>query len=201
MITRSKTTVGFQCPVCGRIQTRELNAFAVGKEKYQLNCRECQRPFGELIRDEKQCYHMSVVCIDCLTPHTFKVKCGDFWHSRLKTFDCPNGGEMIFAIGEKEQVAQTLEENFYLEEEELAEQGRTPAAGVVADFMAVIEHFKYLSQEGRLTCECANPQIQLKVGEGCIELSCVHCGRSRLLDVSSRENMLAIQKMASFHLT
>ena len=116
MITKSKTIAGFQCPACGRVQMQELSAFALGRGKLKISCGQCLEPFGEMLLAGKNRYRLSMVCIDCFVPHTFEVKGGTFWNSPIQTFDCPATEELIFVVGERDQVENVLEETFYSEE-------------------------------------------------------------------------------------
>lgn len=121
MIIKSSTSAGFLCPVCGGIQIQELSAFSIGRGRRQMLCRQCGGLFGELEPDAKDGYRLMLFCVDCVIPHTFSVGRRQFWQNRLQTFVCPHSEELILAVGEKACVTMVLEENFYLDDEDLTE--------------------------------------------------------------------------------
>ena len=210
MITRSKTWAGFQCPACGRIQLQELSAFAFsGSERKQILCEYCHQPFAAVTSPDRGHCQIQAVCLDCYSAHVFKVKRGAFWLESLREFNCPQTDELILAVGERERVENLLEEQFYMDEHDLEEaedflqsQSRDPAeAAAVAQFVAVIEHFKQLGARGKLACACSHPQIQLKVEDHWLEFVCIHCGRMKRLDISDPEKMLEAQQIETLRLS
>lgn len=217
MIIRSKTWIGFQCPVCGEIQKQELSAFSFsGGEQHGILCKNCHQPIAVITVSEGKKYQIQTRCPECYVPHTFRIGRGEFWLSPCREFECPETGETIFAAGDSEKIERLLEERVYLDEEELdpdwddmPDEFELPWEEMSEDMsveelqeviaaaqtLKTIEHFKQLGEQGKISCICGNPRIQLKLEDSRIEFVCLHCGRREYLSIADREDvLLAMQR-------
>lgn len=198
MIIHSKTSIGFQCPSCGKIQIQELSAFAFAdSQRHQILCDHCHQVFAAFHPGDGSEYHIQAVCLDCCSAHVFRVKRGLFWLEHLREFRCPQTDELILAVGDEEKIEALLAEEFYLDEEDL-EEDETGAEELeqmeaMTQLVALFEHFKQLGQSGNLTCMCDRPQIQLRFEDGWVHMVCLHCQRETCIDVSDYEKILAAQ--------
>ncbi len=114
MITKSRTIVGFICPVCGNAQTQTASLF--DRTSRQLSCEECGNSVGEIVPAETGNCQIRILCVDCFLPHTFTVSSAKFWQSDRLLFNCPDSEELLLAAGDREAVEDALEESCYPEE-------------------------------------------------------------------------------------
>lgn len=121
MIIKSSVAAGFECPSCGEIQIQKLSAFLFEDGRKTVLCKRCQRPFGVWEAGADGKYRVTLLCPECMSPHAFSVPMAEFWQTPLRTFVCSGSEELILATGEREAVFAVMEDSFYLEDGELAE--------------------------------------------------------------------------------
>ncbi len=203
MITKSKTGLGFQCPSCGYIQIKELQAFNfAGGGTYEIACENCKQTFVILVSESKENYEIRALCIDCCTAHSFKIKKGVFWKSPLKEISCPTTQELIMAIGNRENIERLFMEEFYLDEEDSEDYSSMPfedeEINMTIKVMTAIAHIKELAAYGKVRCRCGGNKIRIEIDRDFIILICEECDVREVIEFTDIDRLDEICRSDEF---
>lgn len=119
MLIENHISVGFQCPICGNVETTDVKIFEpFSNGTKQIACLSCKKPIAQIIKHNKENYRLDILCIDCNEIHSFMVPIGEFYNTRLKAYNCNETEEPIFIIGKSEAVTECIKESFYGDDED-----------------------------------------------------------------------------------
>ena len=221
MKVRNYTAVCLKCSHCGNIEKIKLNLFDFsGDDEKLIRCSKCDRVICKVDVDIHKKYKLEISCAECGSRHKFSIPISEFWHTNEKSFCCSFTEGIILAVGDYDCIEKVFNENLCFEDDDFEDDdkdagfdsksgaeniynmiSKDKAAFMDSDeFFECLEHFKFLSEENLIVCDCKGNAIQLQIEEDGFRLICSRCGREIFFDFSSREKIDKIMMLSEIRL-
>lgn len=215
MKVRNYAAVCLVCSHCGNIEKIRLNLFDFsGNDEKLIRCPKCNHIICKINTDMQKKYRLEVSCAECGGRHKFKIPVSEFWQTKEKFFCCSLTDKTAFAVGsdnsieniihskcDGEDIRDTESGSMYDAENIYSMISKDNSAFINSEeFFNCLEHFRILSEENAVTCDCRGNAIQLQIEEDGFRIICQRCGRELFLDFSSREKIDKIMMLNEIRL-
>ncbi len=192
MIKEFKKSIGYICPFCSTIVTKDVNLFDFsGQNASPFLCsKDDCRALSVSITPKKDKYSITVNCPICGEPHIFNIKKVTFWKSDFFVLHCPETGFGILFIGSSERIRSEINR-----QEELIAEFESEDVTIgdeLSNIFDTVEHINELSKKDAIYCSCGSRNIAIEIDNDGITLSCKDCGKSKCVktDMESLQTLL-----------
>lgn len=213
MRVRNYFGIGLRCINCGGFLKQHIDVFdGDGKDDRDIYCPGCKKRVLTIEKDRKN-YKFEVLCASCGERHKFTVSLRDAIHSGEKKFICRATGATALIIGQDKNIDNYMEKGLERDMKLAPNSDRTEAAAIFdtiakaggafkddIELFECLEHFKELSRENRINCECGENLIQLLVEEDGFRILCSACEKDIFFGFTDREGIEKIKNLTEIYL-
>ena len=195
MIIDLNKVAAFTCPCCVEVTQKNLSMFDISKNshtEFRCGSKDCNAT-PVLISHKGNSYTVSIQCPACLDKHTFRFSAARLIKSPSLTFKCSKTMESIAALGNKDSMADIIEE---LEDFAPIEGCNDLSDGNFDILYRIIDKLNDLNEQSQIRCTCDSDEIELDIRENKIVLTCVHCRNSLYIDIDEN-SLLKISGISS----
>lgn len=192
MIKEYKKNLGFVCPSCSSIVTKDVTIFDLPeKGKTDITC-SGSLSCGSVcftVHSKKDKYTISMDCAACGENHMFSVRKATFWQSDFFVLNCPETGIGVLFIGDENKVRKAIDE----QEKSIMESDNPPIMPrELTRLFESIEHISLLAKQKKVYCKCGSHEIDIELYDEKIDLKCRSCGHSKQIptDTESLKQLL-----------
>ncbi len=193
MLVATTTALALRCPNCGKIQYHALSLFSFSVQKtIRFTC-TCGAPLLLISTKDRRVFYFQLECLMCERRHLLQYFLKDIWSSQVLSLTCEETGLEVGFVGPREQVKKCIAN----QERSLREMAEDLG---FADYFTnpeimyeILDALHKIAEEGNLTCQCGNPQIEVEIFAERVELKCPSCGALGVLDAESRADLQTIQ--------
>ncbi len=214
MKVRNYISFGLRCSHCGSFQKKHINIFdGSGKDEKAVLCSACRRRICTVERDGRN-YKIETSCAFCGDKHKYILPVSEVLHIPKKRLVCKATRATSMIIGRDKYIESFMKSELENEIKPAVYDERSEAAAIfdtvsmaggafenVNELYECLEHFKNLSADGRVGCECGESMIQLQVEEDGFRVICSTCGRDMFFDFTDREGIEYIRNISEIYLT
>jgi hypothetical protein len=158
------------------------------KKEICFNCR-CNGSSLVIARENPMSYRIIIPCIGCGADHIYLLSRKKFISSEVNVLNCPKTGMQQCFIGNDRDVRQKID-NLEKEFDELIDMfgydNYFINTQVMFDTVNIIHD---IAEEGNLSCECGNNDIELLLLSDKIYLRCKRCLANKTIFASSNEHL------------
>jgi len=189
MIIGTSKTIAYKCSSCGTFQFINISLFEMAyKKEICFNCR-CNGSSLVIARENPMSYRIIIPCIGCGADHIYLLSRKKFISSEVNVLNCPKTGMQQCFIGNDRDVRQKID-NLEKEFDELIDMfgydNYFINTQVMFDTVNIIHD---IAEEGNLSCECGNNDIELLLLSDKIYLRCKRCLANKTIFASSNEHL------------
>ena len=195
MIELKHACIGARCPVCGKNVTNYINRFQFASG-ISLICPDCDTPIV-FFKKKNAGINISISCFACGNVHNFNISSKSLFTGKPLAFGCKENVVDVLFVGSFEDVDAAL---FQLSKE----------LGVLTDKYynnlervygscptAALRILEEKAKEKRVICLCGSYELNIKLSEDGIQLTCPHCGSSEFIPVSTEADVKALMERRS----
>lgn len=175
MYIPTSSVVAIRCPFCGQLEFHALSLFdfaGANSTKIQCSCGETLLAMGT--KNRKQ-FWLQMECVLCEAKHLYYFTRRQIWSSEVLEIHCEETGLEIAYIGPRNKVRQCVQR----QERSLAEMAEEMGFEHYFDnpdvMYGILDHLYQLAENGHLSCQCGNHNIEIEIFPDCLELSCDLC--------------------------
>lgn len=213
MKVRNYTVSVSRCPRCGNLERKRIYVFDGQDGSARIiRCSSCKKQICIIEKTKKDRYNIDLSCALCGEKHKMDIPVSEFWHTSEKKFVCSLSGMTTLALGDAENVERIVAENFLDDEGQMSNgdeeddlfEKLSQDEGAFSDseeFYDCLEHFKHLSDENRINCDCGANLIQLQVEEDGFRIICSGCGREEFMEFTTRDGIEYIKSLSEIYLS
>lgn len=189
MLVTTTVAVALRCSNCGKVQFSSLSLFSFSAHKaVRLTC-ACRAPLLLISTKDGKIFYLQIDCLMCEGRHFFQYALKEIWSSQVLSLTCEETGLEVGFIGPRDQVRRSVEH----QERSLREMAEDLG---FADYFTnpevmyeVLDCLHKIAEEGRLSCQCGNLQIEVEIFVERVELRCPGCGAQGVIQAGSREDL------------
>ncbi len=194
MVIVTTTTLALRCPSCGKLGYFTLSRFALRNgAKKTLTC-ECGHNMAAVQNKNRTSFMLRVECMLCEKDHLYTYKSTGVWKRELKTVLCDEAGMEIGYIGPGELVRESVQ-RLERSMREMAEDMGYDKYFINPDVMyEVLDILKKMTEDGRLSCGCGVPDLEVEAFPDRIELYCNSCDAIGVISAETAEDLQWLKK-------
>lgn len=182
MVLNTTRTICHKCTQCDEFVTTKVSAFDIaGGVNIDCNCGSNDI----MVKRDNSSYACAFSCNHCGRPHIRQISAKEFW-AQTFMLTCGDCGSVACSIGNGDATTQ-------LREAEIRHESETVANHVVA----AIQDF---SAQGKLSCECGNQKLNVKLGMRGIDLTCKRCGARKFIKACNEKDLDKFMKTKKIRL-
>ncbi|MDH7576622.1 MAG: hypothetical protein QHH75_02125 [Bacillota bacterium] len=193
MLVSTTTALALRCPNCGKIQYRALSLFSFSAQKtVRFNC-ACGAPLLLISTKDRKIFYFQLECLMCEGRHILQYSLREIWSSRVISLTCEETGLEVGFLGPRDQVKKCIAN----QERSLREMAEDLG---FADYFTnpeimyeILDFLHKIAEEGNLSCQCGNLQLEVEIFAERVELRCSSCGALGVIDAESQEDLEAVK--------
>lgn len=201
MLINTCLTMGYKCNFCGSFEFFNVSLFKLlGKRACTFTCR-CNNSKIIVFNDNINEFKINIPCIGCDSNHIFTLSRNELLMKPVSALHCPHTGIELCFIGADEEVRKridSLEKKF----DELIDLFGYDKYFLNTQVMLdALNKIHDIAESGNLYCECGSNEVELFLYEDKINLKCLRCFASTVVDASSNKDLKDILKRNHIMLT
>ncbi|MCX7922816.1 MAG: hypothetical protein N3B21_12535 [Clostridia bacterium] len=151
-------------------------------------CR-CNNSSIRIIREDLKHYTLKMPCIGCGNEHAFVLGRREMFHRHINSFCCSETGVQQCFLGNDEEVRKKVD-NVEKELDELINMfGYDSYFKNTQVMFDTLNRIHDIAEQGNLSCECGNNDIELIMLSDKIHLKCSRCSGTKVISAASNEDL------------
>jgi len=199
MLINTNTALAVRCPMCGKLDTRQLSLFDFsGAKPIQI---KCQCGFTKAIIGSKRHkqYWLKVPCLLCETEHVFYYSLPEFFAPKVHNIYCAESDIKFGCLGPAELVEQASQNNDELRQF-IHEIGFDDYFENPQVMLESLNYLHDIAEEDGISCACGNIQIDIDIYADKIKLWCQNCGCSRYIMARNENDLKELKKIGKIEM-
>ncbi|HAA89178.1 MAG: Uncharacterized protein XD63_1116 [Thermoanaerobacterales bacterium 50_218] len=201
MLVATDVAVALRCPNCGRIKFQGLSLFTFSAQKTVRFTCTCGTPLLVISTKDRRVFYIQLDCIMCEGRHLFQHTLREIWSSDVLSLACEETGIEVCFLGPPEEVKRCIEEQERSLKEMAEDLGFSDYFANPEVMYEVLDFLHNIAEEGKLSCECGNFQIEVEIFADRIELRCPGCGAMGIINAESEEDLETLKDTWEIRLT
>jgi hypothetical protein len=195
VLITTTTALALRCPECGKIKWHSLSLFSFSAQKtLRFNC-SCGAPLLLISTKDRRLFYFQVECAMCEGRHLMEFFLKEIWSGKVLDLVCRETDLEIGFVGPRDQVKKCIAH----QERSLQEMAEDLG---YADYFAnpdimyeILDCLNKIAEDGNLSCQCGNRQVEVEIFADRIELRCTGCGAFGVIPAETRRDVEAVKKI------
>jgi hypothetical protein len=195
LLITTTTALALRCPECGKIKYHSLSLFSFSAKKtLRLTC-ACGTPLLMISNRDRKVFYFQVECLMCEGKHLQEFFLREIWSGRVLSLMCDETGLEIGFIGPRDQVKKCIANQERSLQEMAEDLGYTDYFANPEIMYEILDCLHKIAEDGKLSCQCGNQQVDVEIFADRIELSCAGCGSFGTIRAETRQDVEAVKKI------
>jgi hypothetical protein len=195
LLITTTTAVALRCPECGKIKYHSLSLFTFSAKKtLRLNC-TCGTSLLVISTRDRKVFYFQVECLMCEGKHMREFLLKEIWSGKVLNLMCDETDLEIGFIGPKDQVKKCIASQERSLQEMAEDLGYTDYFANPEIMYEILDYLHKIAEDGKLSCQCGNQQVEVEIFADRIELRCAGCGSSGVIRAETRKDVDAVKKI------
>lgn len=195
MLVATTTAIAMRCPGCGKIQYHALSLFSFSIQKsFRFTC-DCGAPLLLVSTKDRKIFYLQFDCLMCDEKHFVKHRLKEIWSSRVTSLVCEETGLDVGFIGPREQVKKCIASQERSLREIAEDLGFADYFTDPEVMYEILDCLHKIAEDGKLSCQCKNLQIEVEIFSDRVELRCSNCGAIGVIGAESREEIETLKNV------
>ncbi|NPV28763.1 MAG: hypothetical protein HPY58_03735 [Firmicutes bacterium] len=195
MLVATTTALALRCPSCGKIQYHTLSLFSFSAQKtIRFTC-TCGASLLLISTRDRKVFYFQLECLMCEGKHLFQYSLREIWTSQVRGLTCEETGLEVGFLGPREQVKKCIANQERSLREMAEDLGFTDYFANPEIMYEILDSLHKIAEEGNLSCQCGNLQLEVEIFAERVELRCSSCGALGVIDAESREDLEALKNI------
>ncbi len=188
MVIEISTAFAMRCPICGRLETHQINIFQLsGKKIHQIEC-SCGYKKASLRRKGNH-IQVDYFCVICDEMHSKTASNNLFWtKNHLNFLSCLETELNLGYYGSykllKEEIDRQKAELDSIADELGFDDFEDPEL-----MLEALDYLHDIAADGKLDCDCGSHNINIELYSDTVELICNHCRTRLSIPAATEENI------------
>jgi len=201
LLITTTTAVALRCPECGKIKYHSLSLFAFSDKKtLRLTC-TCGTSLLAISTRDRKVFYFQVECLMCEGKHLLEFLLREIWSGEVLNLVCDETDLEIGFIGPKDQVKKCIADQERSLQEMAEDLGYTDYFANPEIMYEILDCLHKIAEDGKLSCQCGNQQVEVEIFADRIELRCAGCGSSGVIRAETRKDVEAVKKIWGIELS
>ncbi|MDN5376170.1 MAG: hypothetical protein PWQ39_1210 [Thermacetogenium sp.] len=194
MLIQAVTAVALRCPECGKIKyyTLSLFHFAGQNRTVRFSC-DCGAPLLSVATRDRRVFYMQLDCLMCEAKHLYHYSFKEIWSPDVVSLICEETGLEVGFIGPRRKVKKCIARQEKSLREMAEDLGFSDYFSNPEIMYEILDFLHKLASEGKLSCQCGNPEIEVEIFAERVELRCSRCGAVGVIGAETKEDCKAIK--------
>lgn len=195
MIISTQKKLALRCPVCGKLDIKQLSLFDFSKRS-PLHI-VCKCGFNKLTITTKnyQDYYLQIPCLICEETHLLKFNRHELWEKPLAMLRCTETGQELGYIGTSAAVEKIISRRQHDIESIINNYGFDDYFSNPSVMFEVLNHLHQIAAENKLFCLCGNDNIEIDVFPEKLELHCPVCQSLHIVYAETMEDLHLVKQV------
>ncbi len=195
MLITTTTAVALRCPECGKIKYHSLPLFSFSAQKtLRLTC-ACGAPLLLISTRDRKVFYFQVECLMCEGKHLQEFFLREIWSGRVLSLVCDETDLEIGFIGPRNQIKKCIADQERSLQEMAEDLGYTDYFANPEIMYEILDCLHKITEDGNLSCQCGNPQVEVEIFADRIELRCVGCGAFGVIHAETHHDVDVMKKV------
>ncbi|MGD0152794.1 MAG: hypothetical protein ABSC17_03370 [Thermacetogeniaceae bacterium] len=195
MLVTTTTALALRCPECGKIKYHSLSLFSFSAQKtLRLSC-ACGTPLLLISTRDRKVFYFQVECLMCEGKHLLEFFLKEIWSGQVLNLVCSETDLDIGFIGPRDQVKKCIANQERSLQEMADDLGYTDYFANPEIMYEILDCLHKIAEDGNLSCQCGNQQVEVEIFADRIELRCEGCGAFGVVHAETRQDVDAVKKI------
>jgi hypothetical protein len=195
LLITTTTALALRCPECGKIKYHSLSLFSFSAKKtLRINC-SCGVPLLLISTRDRKVFYFQVECLMCEGKHLLEFFLKEIWSGRVLSLICDETDLEIGFIGPRDQVKKCIADQERSLQEMAEDLGYNDYFANPEIMYEILDSLHKIAENGKLSCECGNQQVEVEIFADRIELRCAGCGAFGVIRAETRQDAETAKKI------
>jgi hypothetical protein len=195
LLITTTTALALRCPECGKIKYHSLSLFSFSAKKtLRLTC-ACGAPLLVISTRNRKVFYFQVECLMCEGTHLLEFFLKEIWSGSVLSLVCNETDLEIGFIGPRDQVKKRIANQERSLQEMAEDLGYSDYFANPEIMYEILDCLHKIAEDGKLSCQCGNQQVEVEIFADRIELRCAGCGSFGVIRAETRQDVETVKKI------
>lgn len=192
MLISGHRTLLIKCHHCGRLREYDINLFNISENRSTNFSCKCGKENISIKKKNKKTYLIEILCFGCGQKHLYKYSLKDLISKNL-TFNCIDEIEICF-IGDHDVADEIINDYDLKFGKMFLDLGFDDYFKNSQVFAACLNKIDRLRDNGKISCDCQNENINIEIFPDRVEIKCLGCGSVQIVYAETEEDLDVLSK-------
>ncbi|NPV90744.1 MAG: hypothetical protein HPY50_08230 [Firmicutes bacterium] len=167
MVIATTTEMGLRCSSCGREDEQKISMFVFGAFPLVKVACVCGGQLFSISTKDRRRFQLNLTCPLCQETHTYNLSRAQLWTEKGFSLYCPRSGREIAHLAPQETGTHQPVSDGGTERDYFINR---------AVMCTILDRLHRMINQGSLSCQCGNLDLELEIFPDRVGFFCEHCG-------------------------